>query len=109
MKIFGDTRYDFAKIYYSAIGDYDQLNFQKYILKIDQKNISLKIASSGFKQTENVFEDELGDDMNDVRILHSLIWLSLSGYLINDANAMIASYFRGLGLLNEIGGEYGIF
>ena len=47
--------------------------------------------------------------MNEVRILHSLIWLSLSGYLINDVNAMIASYFRGLGLLNEIGGKYGIF
>lgn len=107
-KIFGDTRYDFAKVYYSAIGDYDQLNLQNYILKIDHNIISLKVASSGFKETEDVFEEELKGKMKDVKILHSLIWISLSGYLMNDINSMIASYFRGLELLNELGDEYGL-
>jgi thiamine kinase-like enzyme/GTP:adenosylcobinamide-phosphate guanylyltransferase len=105
-KIFGDPRYDYAKLYYSAIGNYDQFNMQNYVLKIDSNDISLKLHSSGYNRTEIIFKEKLKSGFKDIEILHSLIWLSLSGYLINDYDGMIASYLYGLKLLNELGELY---
>lgn len=104
-KIFGDELYDFAKVYYSAIGNYDQFNIQNYKLKIVGDNITFKIGSSGFESTINIFEEILGDRIKEIKLLQPLIWLSLSGYLANDYDGMIASYFNGLNLLYEMGVE----
>ncbi|MGC8621876.1 MAG: hypothetical protein ACP5U0_08195 [Caldisphaera sp.] len=102
IKIFGDKLYDYAKLYYSAVGNYDQFNIQNYILKKDGNEFTLKIGSSGFESTKSIFEEMFGNKITDIELLHSLIWLSLSGYLLNDLDGLIASYIHGLELLDKL-------
>lgn len=109
LKIYGDYRYDLAKLFYSAIGNYDQFNSRKFVLKVDGSEISLRISSSGFESTYEVFSRVNGVDIMEIELLHALIWLSLSGYVLNDVDSMIASYFNGLKLLKEADETYGIF
>lgn len=106
-KIFGDPRYDFAKLYYSAVGNYDQFNEQNFQFKFSGEEITIKIASSGFENALKTMEN-YSMNTRDIEILHSLIWLSLSGYFINDVDSMIASYFHGLELMSEVISKYGI-
>jgi thiamine kinase-like enzyme len=97
-KIYGDPRYDFAKLYYSAIGNYDQFNLKNFRLKVDGNRFTLSINSSGFEETEIIFRTRLNSIYSDIKILHALIWLSLSGYVIDDIDAMVAAYVHGLEL-----------
>ena len=105
-KIYGDTLYDFAKLYYSAIGNYDFFNQGRFILKLNGTEVNLKVESEGFEQTKTVFEETMGNKIVSLKILHSLIWLSLSGYVIDDYDAILASYFKGLVLFQEVWDEY---
>ena len=41
--IYGDRRYDYAKLYYSAYGNYDSINSKDYRIKLDKRNVDLKI------------------------------------------------------------------
>ncbi|MGP6221041.1 NTP transferase domain-containing protein [Caldiplasma sukawensis] len=104
-KIFGDSRYDFAKLYYSAIGNYDQFNNGNFRIGINLPDVTIKVGSSNFEITEDVFSNILKNFYQDIKILHALIWLSLSGYVINDYDSILAAYFMGLyyldGVLNE--------
>ncbi len=106
-KIYGDPRYDFAKLYYSAVGNYDQFNEQNFKFKLQFDEVTIRISSSTY---ENVLPDLdfYSVNIKDIEILHSLIWLSLSGYLINDLDSMMASYFHGLELVAEVTEKYGI-
>ena len=79
------------------------------MLKVDGSEISLRISSSGFESTYEVFSRVNGVDIMEIELLHALIWLSLSGYVLNDVDSMIASYFNGLKLLKEADETYGIF
>lgn len=100
-KIYGDPRYDFAKLYYSAVGNYDQFNMKNFSLEIDGNKFQMSIASSGFEETEIIFKNRLESIYPDIKILHALIWLSLSGYFLDDVDAMVASYLHGLVLLRR--------
>ena len=35
-KIYGDRRYDWAKLYYSAVGNYDSMNSKKFLVEIER-------------------------------------------------------------------------
>jgi aminoglycoside phosphotransferase len=102
-KIYGDPYYDFAKLYYSAIGNYDMFNQRNFILDINGIEVNIKIESNGFEETEKVFLKHFTNkEMKNIRILHTLIWLSLSGYVLDDVDSMIGAYFKGLELLKEV-------
>jgi GTP:adenosylcobinamide-phosphate guanylyltransferase len=104
-KIFGDPRYDFAKLYYSLFGNYDQFNSENFKITMNLPEVSIKIDSSQFEFTDEIFKNELKGIYRDIKILHAFIWLSLSGYVLNDYDSVIAAYFMGLlylnGVLNE--------
>lgn len=100
-KIYGDPRYDFAKLYYSAVGNYDQFNMKNFSLEINGNKFKMSIASSGFEETEIIFKNRLESIYPDIKILHALIWLSLSGYFLDDVDAMVASYLQGLELIRR--------
>jgi len=100
-KIYGDPRYDFAKLYYSAIGNYDQFNMKNFNLEINGNKFMLNIDSSGFEDSEIIFKNRLKSIYSDIKILHALIWLSLSGYVLDDVDSMVASYIHGLELIRR--------
>lgn len=102
-KIFGDPMYDFAKLYYSVVGNYDQFNQRNFELHIKDGEIALSMESNGFENAENVFSRLLGAPaLKNIKILHAFIWLSLAGYVMDDVDSMLGAYFHGLELFNEV-------
>jgi aminoglycoside phosphotransferase len=101
-KIYGDPYYDFAKLYYSAIGDYDKFNQRKFKLNIEDNSVSLEIDSNNFRETEEIFYKYFSEkEMKNLKILHVFIWLSLAGYILDDVDSMMGAYFKGLELFEE--------
>lgn len=95
--IFGDPWYDFAKLYYSAIGGYDAFNRRKFKLHIDGGNVEVLMEESRFLHSASeVFDDLFGVEIPRLRFVHSMIWLSLSGYSIDDIDSVIASFYLGV-------------
>jgi len=101
-KFFGDPDYDWAKLYYSAIGDYDAFNRRRFRLVVWDRTVSLDIDSAGFSFTKSMFREHLGEArMRKVELLHALIWLSLAGWVDDDVDSMLGAFFNGLYWLEE--------
>lgn len=95
--IYGDPWYDFAKLYYSAIGGYDAFNRRKFKLHIDGGNVEILMEDSRFAEAaEDVFHDVFGQETARIRFLHAMIWFSLSGYTVDDIDSVIASFYLGV-------------
>ena len=95
-QIYGDSDYDFAKLYYSICGDYDQFNRKKFTLSIGTNEVELAIKSSGWSDMSEEFFDLLPNVSKDkIKLLHALIWLSLTTYAWEDYDSICAAFYRG--------------
>jgi GTP:adenosylcobinamide-phosphate guanylyltransferase len=95
--ILGDPWYDFAKVYYSAVGGYDLYNRRKFKLYIDEETVEIFQEKSIFYQVaESIFNSNFHSEMRRIRLLHGLIWLSLSGYAKDDVDSAIGAFYLGL-------------
>lgn len=95
--IMGDALYDFSKIYYSAVGGYDIFNRKKFKLHVDSETVEILMDEPIFQNSaKEIFKQNFGSDMAKIDVLHGLIWLSLSGYAIDDLDSVIASFYNGL-------------
>lgn len=95
--VYGDPRYDFAKVYYSVVGHYDAFNRRKFKLHVDTDCVEILMEVSPFAESGlEVFRDIFGQDLKPIERLHGLIWLSLSGYVRDDIDSIIAAWFYGL-------------
>lgn len=101
IQFYGDANYDWAKLYYSVVGDYDNFNRRQFILEMDSGTAELQINPGGWLHLRGMFDERLGPEMYRIRVLHGLIWLSLSGYVKDDYDSMLAAYFNGLFVLEE--------
>ena len=100
--IWGDPLYDFAKVYYSAIGGYDTFNRKKFKLVVDSETVEVLMEESAFTTAGNeIFAEFFGKDLAKIEILHGLIWLSLSGYAKDDIDSVIGSFYLGLYYLEQ--------
>lgn len=54
-KFYGDIYYDWAKLYYSIVGDYDQFNRKNFSLEIKDREVELEIVSNNWKDLEEDF------------------------------------------------------
>ncbi len=98
---FGDPKYDWGKLYYSLQGNYDQFNRKRFKLSIADAIVDVSVQSGGWEATTDLLRERLGDDLDDVKIMHALIWLSLSGYVKDDYDSMLAAFYIGAALLEE--------
>ena len=95
--ILGDAKYDFAKVYYSAVGGYDAFNRRKFKLYIDNETVEILMEQPLFAKTaRDIFAEYLGDDFSKIEVLHGLIWLALTGYARDDIDSVIGSFYLGL-------------
>jgi GTP:adenosylcobinamide-phosphate guanylyltransferase/thiamine kinase-like enzyme len=100
--IWGDPMYDFAKVYYSAIGGYDAFNRKKFKLHVDNETAEILMEEPNFSKIgQEVFFDFFGKDLAKIEVLHGLIWLSLSGYAKDDIDSVIGSFYLGLFYLEQ--------
>ena len=102
-ELVGDPNYDWSKLYYSVVGNYDQFNLGRFSLEINEESVNLKINSNGWENTEKTFIKNLPDyiKIEDVRFIHALIWLSLTTYAWDDYDSICGSFYNGLLYLEE--------
>lgn len=101
LPLYGDPRYDWAKLYYSVVGGYDLFNTKQFDLHIDDDSIDIAIDDHGWSHLKPTIEHHLGSDIAAVKTIHALIWLSLSGFAIDDYDSVIAAYALGLFYLED--------
>jgi len=95
--VLGDAQYDFAKVYYSAVGGYDAFNRRKFKLYIDNETVEILMEEPLFSRTaKDIFSDYLGNDLSKIEVLHGLIWLALTGYARDDIDSVIGAFYLGL-------------
>lgn len=100
--MFGDPNYDWAKLLYSVIGNYDQFNRRNFRLRITgPRNISLRIASSGYENLAASVYDCATIIPDRLNLLHSLIWLSLTTWTWDDFDSICGAYYQGVLLANQ--------
>ncbi|WP_124971125.1 NTP transferase domain-containing protein [Aphanothece sacrum] len=100
--LYGDPMYDWAKLYYSVVGDYDCFNRRQFQLQITGKQVDIQIKSNEWKDLEPMFIEKIPTQMSVIRLLHALIWLSLSGYVKDDYDSILASFYNGLFWLESV-------
>lgn len=102
VKIYGDEYYNWAKLYYSAVGNYDQFNNKKFLLDISNSEVILSIESSGFEHLEDYFFSLIPNcDKQKIKLLHAIIWLSLTTYAWEDYDSICGAFYNGLIYLND--------
>lgn len=99
----GDVAYDWAKLYYSIVGNYDQFNRKNFRLGIEEQEVTLHIDSNGWEQLEEEFLQLVQDEVSrrDIRMIHAIIWLSLTTYAWEDYDSICGAFYNGLYYLEE--------
>lgn len=101
--IYGDEDYDFAKLYYSVVGNYDNFNRRKFTLRIFENNIKLDIESSGYEKYEDEIIKMIGSKKRrKIKLLHAIIWLSLTTYVWDDYDMICGAFYNGTLKLREV-------
>lgn len=103
-ELFGDVAYDWAKLYYSIVGNYDQFNLKNFRLYIMENEVKIEINSSGWEDTEHYFLDLVKDEASEetIKLIHAIIWLSLTTYAWEDYDSICGAFYNGLHYLEEI-------
>lgn len=100
-ELFGDVAYDWAKLYYSIKGNYDQFNLKHFRLNIADE-IKLDIESNNWEDMEKDFLDMTDIPAEDIKLLHAVIWLSLTTYAWQDYDSICGAFYNGIYYLEEV-------
>jgi NDP-sugar pyrophosphorylase family protein len=95
-KIYGDKNYDWAKLFYSVNGNYDSINSKKFNVTINQDGVELQIKSNNFENLSNKIILASGMNKKHMFLHQSLIWFSLTGYVKEDIDAIMYSFYYGV-------------
>jgi aminoglycoside phosphotransferase len=101
-EMYGDPNYDWAKLYYSIVGNYDRFNLKDFRLNIDENGVELKIASNQWETLEQNFFELSGTNPKTIKHLHAIIWLSLTTYAWQDYDSICGAFYNGLYYLEEV-------
>ena len=101
-ELYGDERYDWAKLYYSIVGNYDRFNLKDFRLKITEQEVYLDIASNHWEDMEQDFFKLTGIDEQEIKLLHAVIWLSLTTYAWQDHDSVCGAFYNGLYYLEDV-------
>lgn len=101
-QLYGDVRYDWAKLYYSIVGNYDRFNLKDFRLEIAEREVRLDIASNHWEDMEEEFFRLTGADAYEVKLLHAVIWLSLTTYAWQDYDSICGAFYNGLYYLEDV-------
>lgn len=104
-ELYGDVRYDWAKVYYSIAGNYDKFNMKRFRLHIGanaEEGVRLDIESNHWEELADEFLQMTGQDEKEIKLLHAVIWLSLTTYAWQDYDSICGAFYNGLYYLEEI-------
>lgn len=96
-ELFGDPAYDYAKLWYSLAGNYDQFNRRNFRLRKESRGVWFTIAGNGWEDLGPEFRRLLPADIGPdyIRLLHGIIWLSLTTYVWDDYDSICCAFYMG--------------
>ena len=103
-EMYGDAYYDWAKLYYSVEGDYDRFNNKEFALDIDmdKSEVKMDIKTNGWRDVSEYLLSKISDcDSDRVKLIHAIIWLSLTTYAWEDYDSICGAFYKGTMLLDE--------
>lgn len=100
--IAGDPLYDWAKLYYSLNGNYDQFNAKNFDLEINKKDVNLIIKSNKWEFLSNLLIQEINVNKNKLEFYHAIIWLSLASYAWDDYDSICGAFYNGNFLMQKL-------
>ncbi|MDH1674375.1 NTP transferase domain-containing protein [Comamonas aquatica] len=101
-QFFGDADYDWAKLYYSIVGNFDKFNEKFFTLSVNGGSVEFKIESNGWEHLENFFFSLCEADRQRIKTIHAIIWLSLASHCWEDYDSMCVAYYNGLYILSSV-------
>ena len=100
-ELYGDTAYDWAKVFYSLHGNYDRFNNKNFSLDIGGEAVTLKIESNGWEHLTDYFLSKLPAGMaGKIPFIHAVIWLSLTTYAWEDYDSVCGAFYNGTLLMD---------
>ena len=98
------------------VGNYDKFNLKRFSLDIggqsvvdgevikdlNEGEVRLQIESNGFEELENDFFIFTNANKDEIKLLHAVIWLSLTTYAWQDYDSVCGSFYNGLYYLEEV-------
>lgn len=100
--LYGDPNYDWAKLYYSLVGNYDRFNLKDFSLDLEDNQVKISIISNQWEELEEEFFRLSGTNPQDIKLIHAVIWLSLTTYAWQDYDSICGAFYLGLYYLEEI-------
>ena len=64
--------------------------------------VRLSIKSNGWEDIEKDFFEMTGADEYEIKLLHAVIWLSLTTYAWQDYDSICGAFYNGLYYLEEV-------
>jgi len=103
-ELYGDVAYDWAKLYYSIAGNYDKFNIKDFRLTINEDSVELEISSNHWEDMEDEFFALVSEDVSkeQIKLLHAIIWMSLTTYAWEDYDSICGAFYNGLYYLEEV-------
>lgn len=101
-EIYGDPLYDWAKLYYSIVGNYDRFNLKEFRLEIGEDEVRLKIGSNHWEDMEEEFYRLTDTSRQDIKLIHAIIWLSLTTYAWQDYDSVCGAFYNGVYYLEDV-------
>jgi thiamine kinase-like enzyme len=100
-KICGDPDYDWAKLYYSVVGNYDEFNRRQFVL-YDHGigDYVVYLQPSRYRQIASELTKQLSNPCR-IELLHALIWLALTSYASDDIDSIRAAFYLGIYYLEK--------
>jgi hypothetical protein len=101
-RMFGDAAYDWAKLLYSLLTNYDQFNRGRFELSIESDCVSLDIESSGWEHLAPVAVAASGLSEDYLMTILGIIWLSLTTYAWDDYDKVCGAFYKGVEVLAKL-------
>lgn len=102
-QLYGDADYDWAKLYYSLKGNYDSFNLKNFRLTYTDEGVEVNIKSNGFESiADDIFSLVPQLDEKKIKLLHAIIWLSLTTYAWQDYDSVCGAFYVGCYYLEEV-------
>lgn len=104
--IYGDARYDIAKLRHSVVGHYDYIIGGLYKLTQNENEYNLEIFSSKFsRELANSFDKmilENGFNLEEIKLIEALLFLTMIPYHSDDKKRQLAFYLIAIQKFNEV-------
>jgi len=104
--IFGDCKYDLAKLRHSVSGGYDLIVNDLFVAKAEGNELTLRLSYPPQQQSVARFLDtrliEEGFQIQDIKLIEGLLFLSMLPLHSDRSDRQLAMFIQAMTILNEV-------